>query len=807
MLNNIFKKTMKKKQKFLSTNLKTFFLKKQWRRVTIRRILEYKFGFDNVREYRNFRKYSRMLVLSRRKREVFKELEYRHYNRGIKMLVSLEYTTSLIICRTGLPLNSKQTQKYLFNSKYYDEISKTIVNSIRANSFVFLTKEEAKRLKNTKRITDYYFITHKRNFRKFLWRGFINYTVSNANFQLRKPSRKEKEYTAHYFKSKIRKILFNKPQEVFFFNRSGFNKRLNALNLKRMSDIFGGLKIFAYPKNTIFSNIFKRKRNLYLANWSKIGLISKKSYKKTLLKLNQSWGNIGKNYLIKRIRKNKFKKKVKIKIRKRKLKLFFLKNIKNGSISCKIAKNKETLEFVPVYARWLKSGYSFPFFGYKKTRLLTTNQFIFSKTKLFGHPFHLVNPSILPIALSFVFFTFIQNILSSFTLEFWYTKFFCILGHTTLMTLLFSVIITWILEIYSEEQGGCHTLEVQKGFQYAVLLFILSELMLFVSFFWAYFHFSLNSNSFTGGSYTPNGLVPFYWFRIPLLNTLLLLASGLSLTIAHMLVVESDKLKKIIIWFEYLGNCKLNDYLNIWNIFFFFNNFTDKDGTFITSNSKKRTSFFLKIKKRKKLLFYKAILPAFYFSWFLTVKTIRMPEKGYAGNSSYLIRSARSSNDSTVFLPLSFAIKFKKDRRDTIWQPNYWLLDTVVKGFIFLIYQAYEYTSCMFSINDSAYGAVFFSLTGLHGIHVFLGVMFLFFTLLVSLKKTNNRLSSIFFKSTFRYTELMKGGNRFFIKNSYNDKMWTHRIAFDAAAWYWHFVDVVWFFVFVFVYWWGFSIA
>jgi heme/copper-type cytochrome/quinol oxidase subunit 3 len=44
-----------------------------------------------------------------------------------------------------------------------------------------------------------------------------------------------------------------------------------------------------------------------------------------------------------------------------------------------------------------------------------------------------------------------------------------------------------------------------------------------------------------------------------------------------------------------------------------------------------------------------------------------------------------------------------------------------------------------------------------------------------------------------------------FLKSSMNSKIWTHRIAFDGAAWYWHFVDVVWFFVFVFVYAWGFS--
>ena len=44
-----------------------------------------------------------------------------------------------------------------------------------------------------------------------------------------------------------------------------------------------------------------------------------------------------------------------------------------------------------------------------------------------------------------------------------------------------------------------------------------------------------------------------------------------------------------------------------------------------------------------------------------------------------------------------------------------------------------------------------------------------------------------------------------FLKSSMNSKVWTHRVAFDGAAWYWHFVDVVWFFVFVFVYVWGYA--
>jgi heme/copper-type cytochrome/quinol oxidase subunit 3 len=58
----------------------------------------------------------------------------------------------------------------------------------------------------------------------------------------------------------------------------------------------------------------------------------------------------------------------------------------------------------------------------------------------------------------------------------------------------------------------------------------------------------------------------------------------------------------------------------------------------------------------------------------------------------------------------------------------------------------------MFSMNDSVYGAVFFSLTGLHGVHVYLGVMFLLFGLLVNLRKN---LSKSYFNSEDEYDEFL----------------------------------------------------
>lgn len=64
--------------------------------------------------------------------------------------------------------------------------------------------------------------------------------------------------------------------------------------------------------------------------------------------------------------------------------------------------------------------------------------------------------------------------------------------------------------------------------------------MLFVSFFWAFFHISLNAGAEIGWVFPPNQIVSFAWSGIPLLNTFILLTSGLSLSIAHSLIGVSD---------------------------------------------------------------------------------------------------------------------------------------------------------------------------------------------------------------------------------------------------------------------------
>lgn len=95
------------------------------------------------------------------------------------------------------------------------------------------------------------------------------------------------------------------------------------------------------------------------------------------------------------------------------------------------------------------------------------------------------------------------------------------------------------------------------------------------------------------------------------------------------------------------------------------------------------------------------------------------------------------------------------------------LLLTVILGFLFTCLQVYEYTHAQFSISGHLYGASFFMATGFHGAHVIIGTIFL---LVCLLRMTAGQMSA---KKHF---------------------------GFEAAAWYWHFVDVVWLFLFAFVY-------
>lgn len=106
------------------------------------------------------------------------------------------------------------------------------------------------------------------------------------------------------------------------------------------------------------------------------------------------------------------------------------------------------------------------------------------------------------------------------------------------------------------------------------------------------------------------------------------------------------------------------------------------------------------------------------------------------------------------------------ERKGLIWG----LTLTIALGLIFAVVQVAEYAIAPFSFSDSIYGATFFMATGFHGFHVFIGVLFLGVCLLRALRGHFSQ---------------------------------EKHFGFEAAAWYWHFVDVVWLFLFVAVYIWA----
>ena len=98
------------------------------------------------------------------------------------------------------------------------------------------------------------------------------------------------------------------------------------------------------------------------------------------------------------------------------------------------------------------------------------------------------------------------------------------------------------------------------------------------------------------------------------------------------------------------------------------------------------------------------------------------------------------------------------------------LAATIILAAIFTGFQVIEYIEAPFTITDGIYGSTFFMATGFHGFHVFVGTCFL----AVCLARLINH----------HFTQ-------------------EHHFGFEAAAWYWHFVDVVWLFLFICIYMWG----
>lgn len=256
-----------------------------------------------------------------------------------------------------------------------------------------------------------------------------------------------------------------------------------------------------------------------------------------------------------------------------------------------------------------------------------------------AHTFHIVNPSPWPLTGA------IGALLITSGVAIWFhfnSISLMILGNALLVLTVYQ----WWRDIIREgTYQGHHSPLVQKGLRTGIILFIASELFFFIGFFWAFFHSSLAPAPEIGASWPPSGVTPLDPFAIPLLNTAVLLCSGVTVTWAHHSIIEGNR------------------------------------------------------------------------------------------------KQATQSLALTIFL-----------------------------GVYFSFLQGLEYFEAPFTLTDGVYGSSFFIATGFHGLHVLIGTSFLAVCLLRQIK--------------FHFTT-------------------EHHFGFEAAAWYWHFVDVIWLFLFVSIYWWG----
>lgn len=256
------------------------------------------------------------------------------------------------------------------------------------------------------------------------------------------------------------------------------------------------------------------------------------------------------------------------------------------------------------------------------------------------HPFHLVDPSPWPFV----------GAMGSLVLAIGAVLFMHGIDHWVFIVgvgLLILTMVGWWRDVVREgNTPGVHTEEVRTGLRGGMALFITSEIMFFVAFFWAYFNAALVPTEAMGGVWPPKNIIPFDPFHLPYFNTLILLLSGTTVTWAHHALLE--------------------------------------------------------------------------------------------GNRKGLIQG---------------------------------LGLTILLGMTFTVVQGIEYAHAAFSLKEGIYPSTFFMATGFHGAHVIIGTIFLIVC---------------WFRAR---------------RDEFTPEQ---HVGFEAAAWYWHFVDVVWLFLFVSIYWWGY---
>ena len=166
-----------------------------------------------------------------------------------------------------------------------------------------------------------------------------------------------------------------------------------------------------------------------------------------------------------------------------------------------------------------------------------------------NHDYHIINPSPWPLLGAF------SGFLMAFGAVFWMKGLSAgglaigpyVFGAGTLGVLY--TMLSWWRDVTHEANSGDHTRVVQLHHRYGMIMFIASEVMFFVAWFWAFFEAALYTADpiqatrveFTGGVWPPKGIEAFDPWHLPLLNTLILLTSGTTVTWAHHALLHGDR--------------------------------------------------------------------------------------------------------------------------------------------------------------------------------------------------------------------------------------------------------------------------
>jgi len=295
------------------------------------------------------------------------------------------------------------------------------------------------------------------------------------------------------------------------------------------------------------------------------------------------------------------------------------------------------------------------------------------------HPWHLVTASPWPLLVSLTILFVVCGFLR-YIHFFYYGLLFIFIP----LVLLLSVLFFWWRDVIRESKLGFHSESVKASLRFGFVLFIASEVMFFFGIFWTLFYYKLSPEIQIGAVWPPEAIFTLNPLDVPFLNTLILVTSGVAITVVHHDIVlnsvpfsvgTSYRSLKVgerrgpyfrpVSWRRRKKLFLLGEDELVYSPFFY-----DEVWNQNESNSPAKHINWFRVKKSRKFVFN--IFHRFYFS--------------------------------DIFVFFSY---------------------TLILAFAFTGLQLQEYWEASFQIRTSVYGSIFYFSTGFHGLHVLLGSIFL----------------------------------------------------------------------------------